>query len=78
MVVVDVCLLGFPNICSGGVPGGVLDGELLLSGCILLSSGGMQTKQRLLGLGPYFIPPQPSHGGVKGGVQGDAVHKGLD
>ena len=57
-----------PNLCcvGGGVPGGVCEGEL--SGGGLISRGGMHTKQRLPGLGPKFIPPQPSHGGVGGGV----------
>ena len=41
----------------GGVPGGVLDGELLEEGA-LLWSGGIQTKQRLPGLGPKLTPPQ--------------------
>ena len=57
----------------GGVPGGVLDGELLEEGA-LLWSGGIQTKQRLPGLGPKFTPPQLSHGGVGGGVHEDGEH----
>ena len=60
--------------CKGGVPGGVLDGDgdlpRLLCGDVI-RSGGIHTKQTLLGLGPKFIPPQLLHGGVGGGVHGD-------
>ena len=63
--------MAFPSRCCGGVPGGVHEGESLLSGGVLLSRGGIHTKQRLLGLGPKFIPPQLSHGGVGGGAHED-------
>ena len=53
---------------GGGVPGGVLDGELVVLG--LGCKGGTQAKQTLLGQGPKFIPPQLVHGGVGGGVHG--------
>ena len=49
--------------CCGGVPGGVVDGELLLI-CAAVGKGGIHLKQMLLGLGPKFIPPQELHGGV--------------
>ena len=64
-------LLAVSNLCcvGGGVPGGVCEGEL--SGGGLISRGGMHTKQKLPGVGPKFIPPQPTHGGVGGGVHGD-------
>ena len=56
-------------LSKGGVPGGVLDGELVsVSG--LFCKGGMQLKQILLGQGPKLIPPQLSQGGVGGGVHG--------
>ena len=64
-------VLVVPNLCCGGVPGGVCEGELLLSVGGLISSGGIHRKQRLSGLGPKFTPPQPTHGGVGGGVHGD-------
>ena len=72
-------LLTFHNLRSGGVPGGVLDSELQLLTCNLLSTG-IHTKQRLLGLGPKFIPPQLSHGGVRGGVHADdsLLGEGMD
>ena len=64
-------MISVSNLINGGEPGGVLDGELgLLLGRDLHSKGGIQLKQRLLGLGPKFTPPQPSHGGVGGGVHG--------
>ena len=53
----------------GGVPGGVVEGELLL-GAPSLCRGGIQLKHMLLGLGPKFTPPQLVHGGVGGGVHG--------
>ena len=54
-------------LSKGGVPGGVLDGELVsVSG--LFCNGSMQLKQILLGQGPKLIPPQLSQGGVGGGV----------
>ena len=58
------------NLSRGGVPGGVLDGELA-SGSGILCNVGMQPKQTLLGQGPKFMPPQLLHGGVGGGVHGD-------
>ena len=65
--------LALPARCSnlnrGGVPGGVLDGELA-SGSEFIDKGGMQPKQTLLGQGPKFIPPQLLHGGEGGGVHG--------
>ena len=63
MVVVDVCLLGFPNLCSGGVPGGVLDGELLLSGCIAKLSSSCSSSQIQLNGDSLIIsvkPPPPT------------------
>ena len=53
----------------GGVPGGVVDGELLLV-CCKLCRGGIHLKHTLLGLGAKLIPPQELHGGVGGGVHG--------
>ena len=53
----------------GGVPGGVSEGELQRVES-LLGKGGIHLKQRLLGLGPKFTPPQVVHGGVGGGVHG--------
>ena len=66
-------MLTVPNLCcdGGGVPGGVREGELLLSGGGLVLRGGIHPKHRLPGHGPKLIPPQPSHGGVGGGVHGD-------
>ena len=61
-------LLAVANLFPRGVPGGVLEGELLLSGC---GRGGIHRIQRLLGLGPKFIPPQAVHGGFGGGDHGD-------
>ena len=55
---------------GGGVPGGVLDRELLHA-WDELGSGGIHTKHTLLRLGPKFIPPQFIHGGVGGGVHRD-------
>ena len=55
-----------PCFTRGGVPGGVLDGELVLSSDSICK-GGMQAKQTLLGQGPKFVLPQLSHGGVGGG-----------
>ena len=55
-----------------GVPGGVLDGELLLA-CDVLCKGGIHLKHTSLGLGPKLIPPQELHGGVGGGVHGHTV-----
>ena len=40
------------NLIGGGVPGGVVVGELLLSRGDVLCRGGIQVKQRSLGLGP--------------------------
>ena len=61
------------NLIDGGVPGGVVVGELLLLCGDVLCSGGMHTKQRSLGLGPKLIPPQLVHGGVGGGVHGPLI-----
>ena len=58
------------NLCIGGVPGGVLEGELWLLGGDLFLKGGIQLKQRLLGLGPKLTPPHSMQGGVGGGVHG--------
>ena len=58
--------------CCGGVPGGVLDGKLLLI-CFVVCSDGIHLKQTSLGLGPKLIPPQELHGGVGGGVHGYTV-----
>ena len=68
LVTIPHNVLAFPSRCCGGVPGGVREGEPLPSGGGLISRGGIHPKQRLLGLGPKFIPPQISHGGVGGGV----------
>ena len=57
------------NLIRGGVPGGVLEGELRLGGDFFLSCE-MQTMQRLFGLGPIFTPQQLTDGGVGGGVHG--------
>ena len=59
------------NLVVGGVLGGVIEGDLLFCG-ELLCWGGMHIMQRLLGLGPKFIPPQPVHGGLGGGDHGDS------
>ena len=61
-------LLAVANLFPRGVPGGVLEGELLLSGWGWV---GIHRIQRLLGLGPKFIPPQAVHGGFGGGDHGD-------
>ena len=58
------------NLCNGGVPGGVLEGELWLLGGNLFSKGGIQPKQRLLGLGQKLTPPHSMLGWVGGGVHG--------
>ena len=50
-------------LSPGGVPGGVLDGELWL-GCDVVGKGGIQTK---------FSPPQFLHSCVGGGIQGDSL-----
>ena len=42
-------ILAVPNLCLGGVPGGVHEGELLHG---LISRGGIHKVQRLPGLGP--------------------------
>ena len=64
-------LAGLCSILSkGGVPGGVLDGELE-QGSGWIVKGGMQAKQTLPGQGPKFAPPQLMHGGVGGGVHAD-------
>ena len=63
-------LLLTASILLGGVPGGVLEGELLTCDG-LLCMWGIQIKQRSLGLGPKLIPRQLVHGGVGGGVHGD-------
>ena len=59
----------------GGVPGGVLDGELVLSSDSICK-GGMQAKQTLLGQGPKFVLPQLSQGGVVGGDHEDELLPG--
>ena len=58
------------NLIVGGVPGGVLEGEMLFCGD-LHRKGEIHLKQRLFGLGPKLIPPQLVHGGVGGGVHDD-------
>ena len=48
-------LLAVPHLSSGGVPGGVLDGEGDLPGLLrgdVIRGGGIQAKHMLFGLGP--------------------------
>ena len=65
------------NLIVGGVPGGVLEGEMLFCGD-LHRKGEIHLKQRLFGLGPKLIPPQlvHMHGGVGGGVHDDESQLG--
>ena len=68
------------NRCGGGVPGGVLDGEiqLVLVCSVIICRGGIHTKQELPGLGPKFTPPHFSHGGVGGRVHGEGPRQGEE
>ena len=40
--------------------------------------GGIEPKQRLLGLGPKLTPPHSMQGGVGGGVHGGGWYCGAD
>ena len=73
LVLADHCSI----LSKGGVPGGVLDGELVL-GSGLIIKGGIQAKQTLPGQGPKFAPPQLMHGGVGGGVHDDGQLLGWE
>ena len=69
MLIVDyfpgLVLAGWCSILSkGGVPGGVLDEELVL-GSGLIIKGVIQAKQTLPGQGPKFAPPELMNGGVR-------------
>ena len=64
------------DVSGGGVPGGVLEGGLLL-GCGVSCRGGIHAKHSLEGLGPKFIPLHFEHGGVGGGVHVDDPLQGM-
>ena len=61
-------LLAVANIFPSGVPGGILEVEVLLSGCEVLCIGGIHKMQRLLRLGSTFNPPQAVYCRVGGGT----------
>ena len=45
---------------------------------VVISRGGIHTKQELLGLGPKFTPPHFTHGGVGGRVHGEGPRQGEE